>query len=114
MGLQVLIKEYAGGYQSAINVIDKIKSLQQTIQTTESNIKSTEATLEALRETKGEQDPKVEATVLLVKHGKNALESLRAEIVALRKALVIEQLYKFSETMSKDMNVLIIKLSAIH
>jgi hypothetical protein len=112
--LQVLVKEYAGAYQSAIKVIDNIKTLQQTIQTTESNIQSTEATLEALRETKGEQDPKVEATVLLIKHGKSALESLRAEIVALRKALVMEQLYQFGENMSKDMNVLMIKVSAIH
>ena len=104
-----MIKEFAGGYQSAMKVIENIKTLQYTIQTTESNLKSTEQTLESLRETKGEQDPKVEATILLIKHGKNALESLRAEIVALRKALVMEQLYIFGENMAKDCNVLMIK-----
>ena len=112
--LQVMIKEFAGGYQSAMKVIENIKTLQYTIQTTESNLKSTEQTLESLRETKGEQDPKVEATILLIKHGKNALESLRAEIVALRKALVMEQLYIFGENVAKDCNVLMIKVSALH
>ena len=109
-----MIKEFAGGYQSAMKVIENIKTLQYTIQTTESNLKSTEQTLESLRETKGEQDPKVEATILLIKHGKNALESLRAEIVALRKALVMEQLYIFGENVAKDCNVLMIKVSALH
>ena len=112
--LQVMTKEFAAGYRSAIKVIENIKTLQYTIQTTESNVKSTEQTLESLRETKGDQDPKVEATVLLIKHGKAALESLRAEIVALRKALVMEQLNTFGDNMSKDLNDLMVKVAALN
>ena len=109
-----MTKEFAAGYRSAIKVIENIKTLQYTIQTTESNVKSTEQTLESLRETKGDQDPKVEATVLLIKHGKSALESLRAEIVALRKALVMEQLNTFGDNMSKDLNDLMVKVAALN
>ena len=47
--LQVMTKEFAAGYRSAIKVIENIKTLQYTIQTTESNVKSTEQTLESLR-----------------------------------------------------------------
>ena len=85
-----------------IKVIENIKTLQYTIQTTESNVKSTEQTLESLRETKGDQDPKM-GHCLLIKHGKSALESLRAEIVALRKALVMEQLHNFGTICQKTL-----------
>ena len=109
----VEIKEAIAAYKHALDVISTLKAFRYNLTSAENRSISYKASLEKLREKRGEQDPKVEACAENIRIETEKIASFRAEILAVQKGLTCSQLASFAAQQAVDTKRLLVNAAAV-